>query len=153
MDQQGIAQELEPLLVELTDLALTAKQAHWNVRGLWFRPLHTQLDELADDVRGWSDDVAERLSTIGVPADARVQTVAKMTPFAGFPSGFLQSRKVAPLMVERLTEVVTSNRTRIARLGELDLVSQDLLLGITAKLEKHRWMFAAEQPTAERESR
>jgi len=146
MDRHAVEQELEPLLIELVDLALTAKQAHWNVSGLWFRPLHAQLDELADDVRGWSDDVAERLTTIGVAADARVETVAKTTPFGSFPSGFVESTQVAPLMVERLAGVVESNRARIERLGAEDLVSQDLVVGITARLEKHKWMFAAEQP-------
>ena len=147
MDRDAVGQELEPLLIELVDLALTAKQAHWNVSGLWFRPLHKQLDELTDDVRIWSDDVAERLSTIGLAADARVETLAKMTPFATFPGGVVDSVTVAPLMVERLAMVVESNRTRIDRLGALDLVSQDLVIGVTAGLEKHRWMFAAEQPS------
>jgi DNA-binding ferritin-like protein len=33
MDAPPIAPELQPLLVELTDLAFSAKQAHWNVVG------------------------------------------------------------------------------------------------------------------------
>ncbi|TCO15724.1 hypothetical protein EV652_12197 [Kribbella steppae] len=49
-------------------------------------------------------------------------------------------------MVERLTGVVESNQARIGRLGAEDLVSQDLVVGITARLEKHKWMFAAERP-------
>ncbi|TCC54195.1 hypothetical protein E0H73_39255 [Kribbella pittospori] len=48
----------------------------------------------------------EVLATIGVAADARVETVAKTTPFGSFPSGFVESTQVAPLMVERLTGVV-----------------------------------------------
>ena len=76
MERQVVGRELEPLLIELVDLALTAKQAHWNVSGMWFRQLHAQLDDLADVVRLWSDDVAERLTTVGVAADARVETVA-----------------------------------------------------------------------------
>ncbi|MEV6894752.1 DNA starvation/stationary phase protection protein [Kribbella sp. NPDC051137] len=145
MDRNAVGKELEPLLIELIDLALIAKQAHWNVSGLWFRPLHVQLDELADDVRNWSDDVAERLSTIGLAADGRLETLAKMTPFDAFPDGFVDSRTVVAHIVERLNLVVESNRTRIDRLGALDLVSQDLVISVTAGLEKHRWMFAAEQ--------
>jgi len=147
MEQQAVGQELQALLVELIDLALTAKQAHWNVSGLWFRPLHTQLDELADDVRGWSDDVAERLTTIGIAADGRVGTVVEATPFASFPSGFVDGTKVVALVVERLATVIENSRARIERLGALDLVSQDLVIGITGRLEKHDWMFSAEQPS------
>ncbi|HZO65159.1 MAG: Dps family protein [Kribbellaceae bacterium] len=147
MERQAVEQELAPMLVELIDLALTAKQAHWNVSGMWFRQLHAQLDELADDVRHWSDDVAERLTAVGVAADGRVQTVAKATPFADFPTGFVDSTKVAPLMVERLNTVVENSRQRIDRLQAVDLVSQDLVVGVIAGLEKHAWMFAAEQPS------
>jgi starvation-inducible DNA-binding protein len=146
MDRQAVGQELAPLLIELVDLALTAKQAHWNVSGMWFKQLHTQLDELADDLRLWSDDVAERLTTIGVAADARVETVAARTPFASFPSGSIDSTKVASLIAERLGKVVENNLTRIAKLGVVDLVSQDLVIGITGGLQKQEWMFAAEQP-------
>ncbi|MFC6160267.1 Dps family protein [Kribbella jiaozuonensis] len=134
------------MLIELVDLALTAKQAHWNVSGMWFRQLHTQLDVLADDLRLWSDDVAERLTTIGVAADARVETVAARTPFASFPSGSIDSTKVASLIVERLEKVVENNQTRIAKLGVVDLVTQELVIGITGGLQKQEWMFAAEQP-------
>jgi starvation-inducible DNA-binding protein len=147
MARQAVEQELGSLLIELVDLALTAKQAHWNVSGMWFRQLHAQLDELADDVRLWSDDVAERLTTVGVAADARVETVAARTPFASFPHGSIDSAKVAPLIVERLSKVVENNQTRIEKLGSVDLVSQDLVLGITGGLQKHEWMFAAEQPS------
>ncbi|MFF0268312.1 Dps family protein [Kribbella sp. NPDC004536] len=147
MERQLAERELTPLLIELVDLALTAKQAHWNVSGMWFRQLHTQLDELADDVRLWSDDVAERLTTIGIAADARVATVAAKTPFAGFPSGFVGSTTVAPLIVERLSKVTENNQSRIEKLGAVDLVSQDLVIGITGGLQKHEWMFAAEQPS------
>ena len=146
MERQAVGQELGPLLIELVDLALTAKQAHWNVSGMWFRQLHAQLDELADDVRLWSDDVAERLTTVGVAADARVETVAARSPFGSFPSGPVDSTKVAALIAERLSTVAENNRTRIDNLGAADLVSQDLVIGITAGLQKHEWMFATEQP-------
>jgi len=145
MERQAVGQELGPLLIELVDLALTAKQAHWNVSGMWFRQLHAQLDELADDVRLWSDDVAERLTTVGVTADARVETVAARTPFASFPSGSVDSLKVAPLIVDRLSKVVENNQTRIEKLGAVDLVSQELVISITGGLQKQEWMFAPGQ--------
>lgn len=55
-----------------------------------FRLLHAQLDELADDARGWADRVAERLVALGVPSDGRVETVAESTPLASFPAGFVE---------------------------------------------------------------
>ena len=84
---------------------------------------------------------------VGLAADARVETVAARTPFVSFPSGSVDSTKVAPLIVERLSKVVENNQTRIEKLGAVDLVSQELVIGITGGLQKHEWMFAAEQPS------
>lgn len=141
----GAVPELQPLLVELTDLSLTAKQAHWNVTGPFFRPLHQQLDDLTDDARGWSDRVAERLVALDVPADGRIDTVAARTPLPSFPEGFVEDAKALELIVGRLDEIIGRTRPRIDRLGEVDLVSQELLLDVVAGLEKHRWMFAAQR--------
>jgi starvation-inducible DNA-binding protein len=145
MDRHAVVADLEPLLIELTDLALTAKQAHWNLTGPNFRPLHLQLDELTADARAWSDQVAERIVAVGFPADGRVQSVATLTPLATFSPGFMEDRKAVAAVVERLDEIIGRTRTRLERTGQLDLVSQDLLIGVSAGLEKHRWMFSAQQ--------
>src|SRR5437879_13371434 len=114
MGREVVVAELQPLLVELTDLGLTAKQAHWNVTGPLFRPLHLQLDELADDARGWTDQVAERIVAVGSAADGRVDTVAADTPLASFPAGLVEDVKVVVGIVQRLDEVVGRTRPRVA---------------------------------------
>src|SRR5258708_4995350 len=94
MDRSAVTLELQPLLVELIDVGMTAKQAHWNVTGPLFRPLHAQLDDLADDARTWADMVAERVVALGEPSDGRIETVAAQTPLPGFPDGFVEDSKV-----------------------------------------------------------
>ena len=136
--------ELQSFLIELTDLSLTGKQAHWNLRGPHFLTRHEQLDTLVADARTWSDEVAERIVAIGAPADARVATVAEATPLAGFPAGFVADDKVVGLIVDRLDAIIGRTRDRIGALGEVDLVSQDLVIGIQHGLEKHRWMWASQ---------
>ena len=63
-DREVLA-ELQSMLVELIDLALIGKQAHWNVEGPHFRSLHLELDELVDTWRSLGDQVAEREVTLG----------------------------------------------------------------------------------------
>lgn len=137
--------ELQSFLVELTDLALTGKQAHWNLQGPHFLTRHEQLDTVVDDARAWSDEVAERIVAIGAPADGRVTTVAESTPLATFPAGFVADDKVVGLIVDRLDTIIGRTNERISNLGEIDPVSQDLVIGIQRGLEKHRWMWASQR--------
>ena len=138
-------EELQSFLVELTDLALTGKQAHWNLQGPLFLTRHEQLDTVVDDARLWSDEVAERIVAIGAPADGRVTTVAESTPLAGFPAGFVADDKVVGLIVDRLDTIIERTNERIRALGDIDPVSQDLVIGIQRGLEKHRWMWASQR--------
>ena len=102
IDTNAVGHELQDTLVELTDLALQAKQAHWNVTGPNFRPVHLHLDELTADVRAASDEVAERAAAIGYYPDGRASTVAKNSPLGDFPEGRVADRDVTRLMTDRL---------------------------------------------------
>jgi len=135
-----IAADLQPTLLELIDLSLLAKQAHWNVTGPLFRPLHQQFDELAEATRTWSDDVAERLLAVGVPAEGRATSVAAGTRLEAVPAGRLDGRDAVRLVAERLAEVARRVTARVQRLEELDALSQDVLVEVGRGLEKQLWM-------------
>jgi starvation-inducible DNA-binding protein len=137
--------DLQDTLVELTDLALQGKQMHWNLVGRGFKPLHEQLDDLVDEARSAADDVAERAAALGYTPDARAMTVAKHSPLATVADGRIADTDAVPHVVAILTTVIDRTRERIGRTGDVDLVTQDLLIGIVAGLEKQRWMFSAQQ--------
>jgi starvation-inducible DNA-binding protein len=150
IDVAAVGADLQDTLVELTDLHLRAKQAHWNVVGQHFRSLHLQLDEVTNEVRNAADLVAERSVAIGYPPDGRPGTVAKSTPLADFPAGQVVDTEVIDLMTGAIAEVMGHLRGRVEHTEELDPVTQDLLIGILATLEKHHWMFAAQKVPAHR---
>jgi starvation-inducible DNA-binding protein len=136
---------LNRALVDLVDLSLVAKQAHWNLVGKGFRSLHLQLDEVVDAVRIFADDVAERAVTIGVAPDGRAGTVAKESAIAEHPAGWIQDTDVVEYFVAALKVAIGRLRKGIEETAEADIVSQDMLIGITAALEKHLWMFQVER--------
>ena len=70
-ENREVVAELQSMLVELIDLALIGKQAHWNVEGPHFRSLHLELDELVDTWRTLGDQVAERVVTLGAAPDGQ----------------------------------------------------------------------------------
>ena len=135
-----VAEDLQSTLVDLIDLALQAKQAHWNVTGSNFRSVHLQLDEMMTEYRAWSDLVAEREVAIGMSADGRAASVAGASVLPAFPDGTVDDRQVVELFVERLETVAGAFRERMNRLGDTDPVSEDILIQILAGIEKQLWM-------------
>jgi len=136
---------LQGALVDLLDLSLVAKQAHWNVVGPRFRSIHLQLDEVVELARTAADTVAERASAIGVSPDGRATTVSKESGIATFPTGYISDHNVVQALIAALEAVVVRMRKRVDDTAEPDPMSQDVLIGITANLEKYAWMFQAER--------
>ncbi|MDR7301755.1 Dps family protein [Haloactinomyces albus] len=134
---------LQGTLVDMVDLHLTAKQAHWNVVGTHFREVHLHLDELVDSAREFADNVAERAATIGISPDARASTVAEGSGVPNMDAGWQQDRNVIETVVENLATLIRRLRARIDETDKTDLVTQDLLLSISAKLEETHWMWQA----------
>ncbi|MFC8720417.1 Dps family protein, partial [Kitasatospora sp. NPDC057198] len=64
-DRDTAGEALQGALVDLVDLSLIGKQAHWNLYGPRFRSVHLQLDEVVATARDFADQVAERASAIG----------------------------------------------------------------------------------------
>ena len=139
-----VARELQATLVDLIDLSLQGKQAHWNVIGKDFRSLHLHLDEMLAEYRAWSDEVAERLVTIGISPDGRASTVAGSTGVPAFPEGLVKDSEVVRLFVERLGKVALSMRERIKAVGDEDPITEDLFIQIGGGLEKQKWMVQAQ---------
>ncbi|MFF4652509.1 Dps family protein [Streptomyces sp. NPDC001380] len=143
-DREITGNALQSALVDLLDLSLLAKQAHWNLIGPRFRSIHLQLDEVVTTARTYSDTVAERAAAIGVNPDGRAATVAKTSGLPDFPSGWVRDTDVVEALVEAFAAAIGRMRERIEATEKPDPVTQDLFIGLTAEMEKQYWMFQAE---------
>ncbi|MFD9795289.1 Dps family protein [Streptomyces sp. NPDC059070] len=143
-DLKSVGDALQGALVDLVDLSLVSKQVHWNVVGPRFRSVHLQLDEVVDTARQHSDTVAERAAALGVTPDGRAATVASSSAIGKVPTGWIKDGDAVRILVEALGAVIVRMRERIDATGDPDPVSQDVLIALTADLEKHAWMFQAE---------
>lgn len=139
-----VANQLRPVLVDLVALTLNAKQAHWHVEGRHFTQVHEQLDQLVADARTYSDEVAERIVALGMPADGRPATVAEQAALPPYAEGFQSDDKTVAGIVEQLDAAIERARATVRPLDEIDQVSQDIVIEVLRSLEKHRWMFAAQ---------
>ncbi|WP_405776521.1 Dps family protein [Streptomyces sp. NBC_00859] len=143
-DLKVVGDALQGALADLVDLSLVAKQVHWNVVGPRFRSVHLQLDEVVDTARQYTDTVAERASAIGVAPDGRAATVSRTSAIREVPEGWINDTDAVRTLVDALGAVISRMRERIAATDAPDPVTQDLLIAVTAALEKHAWMYQAE---------
>ncbi|WP_121708992.1 DNA starvation/stationary phase protection protein [Streptomyces sp. E5N91] len=143
-DREVAGTALQATLVDLLDLSLVAKQAHWNLYGPRFRSIHLQLDEVVVTARAFADTVAERAAALGVSPDGRGVTIAGTSGVPSFPGGWIKDGDAVDALVRTFAAVTKRVRARIEETGPADAVTQDLLIGLTAELEKQSWMFQAE---------
>ena len=71
----GVAQFLSPVVRDLEALVVNGKQAHWHVRGGSFVGVHETLDAVVAHAQDYADTAAERVVALGLPVDARLQSV------------------------------------------------------------------------------
>lgn len=140
----ALAGNLQSVLVDLLELAIQGKQAHWNVVGRNFRDTHRQLDEIIDDARAFSDTIAERMRALHAVPDGRSATIAKTTSLPEFPAGEVSTTETIDLVTARLEAAVGTIRDVHDAVDEEDPTSADLLHAIIERLEQFAWMVSAE---------
>jgi starvation-inducible DNA-binding protein len=144
----ALVDHLQRVLVDLIELHLQGKQAHWNVVGPNFRDLHLQLDEIVDIAREASDTIAERMRAVRGRPDGGSDTVAATTSLPTFPSGEQDTADVVRAVTARLYAAAATLRTVHDDVDAEDPTSADLLHAILEDLEKQAWMLSAEVRTA-----
>ncbi|CAH0299852.1 MULTISPECIES: Dps family protein [unclassified Arthrobacter] len=135
---------LQAVLVDLIELHVQGKQAHWNIVGTNFRDLHLQLDEIVDAAREFADDLAERMRALHALPDGRSSTVSKSTALAEFPAGLINTKDAIERIVAALEAAVGTMRKVHDEVDEEDPTTADLLHAFIAKLEQYAWMVNAE---------
>jgi starvation-inducible DNA-binding protein len=144
-DKKATAAVLQTTLVDLIDLSLVAKQAHWNVVGKNFRSVHLHLDELVSTARTYVDQVAERANAIGASPNGKAKTVVENSGIPEYPEGWRTDEQTVDAIVEILAALIQKVRKGIDETDKADLVTQDLLIEITRALEEAHWMWQAQR--------
>ncbi|WP_262851651.1 Dps family protein [Mumia quercus] len=147
---QQMADHLQQIHVDLIDLHLIGKQAHWNVVGKNFRDLHLQLDEIVDAARQFSDDVAERMRAVYITPDGRAATVAKHSSLPEYPADEVDTAETVDLVASALHAVAATARRIHDDVDEEDPTTADLLHTILERIEQLAWMVESENRIANR---
>jgi starvation-inducible DNA-binding protein len=139
-----LAANLQRVLVDLIELHLQGKQAHWNVVGSNFRDLHLQLDELVDFARVASDTIAERMRALDAIPDGRSDTVSAATTLPQIPAYERNTSEVVDLITTRTYATVDTLRTVHDAVDAEDPSTADILHQLIDGLEKLAWLIKSE---------
>ncbi|ASL11022.1 Dps family protein [Mycobacterium intracellulare] len=143
----SLFEDLQRVLVDLIELHLQGKQAHWNLVGTNFRDLHLQLDGIVDTAREASDTIAERLRALDAVPDGRSDTVVTTTTVPAMPAGLIETTEAVDLITTRIYAVVGTIRTVHDDVDAADPATADLLHAIIDELEKQAWLLKSENAT------
>jgi starvation-inducible DNA-binding protein len=144
-DKQGteVAELLQKQLSAYNDLHLTLKHVHWNVVGPSFIGVHEMIDPQVSLVRGYADEVAERIATLGASPKGTPGAIIDDRTWDDYSLG----RDVTGAHMAALdlvyNGIIADTRKNVARLDDLDLVTQDMLIGHATELEKFQWFIRA----------
>ncbi|PND55583.1 DNA starvation/stationary phase protection protein [Mycobacterium sp. ENV421] len=139
-----LAGNLQRVLVDLIELHLQGKQAHWNVVGTNFRDLHLQLDDVVDFARESSDTIAERMRALDAVPDGRSDTVAATTSVPQIPGYEHNTSEVVELITTAIYAVVATLRDVHDAVDAEDPTTADQLHQMIDGLEKLAWLLKSE---------
>jgi starvation-inducible DNA-binding protein len=142
-DSQTLVSLLQERLVAAIDLQLTLKHIHWNVVGMNFIAIHEMLDPQVDAVRVQSDQIAERISTLGGEPRGTPGAVIEIRSWDDYEIDRAPTVQHLVALDKVYTGVITDHRAAVEKVGELDPVSEDLLIGHLRDLELFQWFVRA----------
>ena len=140
----SLFENLQRVLVDLIELHLQGKQAHWNIVGTNFRDVHLQLDEIVEIAREASDRIAERMRALDAVPDGRSDTVVAATTVPAIPIGLIRVTDAVDMIALRIYAVVETMRTVHDDVDAADPTTADVLHAIIDDLEKAAWLLKAE---------
>lgn len=137
----AVLSALAARLADAIDLALIAKQAHWNVKGPQFIAVHEMLDDLRSDVDGYVDTLAERMTALGGAPRGTVQAVAEKTSLPPYPTDLRRAEDHLRALAERYGAAAAAMRRDIDSTAAAgDAVTADVFTEVARGLDKWLWL-------------
>jgi starvation-inducible DNA-binding protein len=135
---------LNARLAEAIDLALQAKQAHWNVKGPQFISLHELFDQVNGAAREWGDQMAERAVQLGGIAEGTLQRVAECSALPAYGSKPMEGYAHVSALGASMGVFAKAVRAAIAQAEDAgDAGTADLFTGVSRGADKMLWFLEA----------
>ena len=135
---------LNQSLADAADLKSQAKQAHWNVKGPSFIALHELFDQVATEMDTHTDDLAERITTLGGVAMGTVRLAAENSSLSEYPHEISDGTAHVDALSSAMADFGKKVRANIDTTDDLeDKDTADLYTGISRSVDKLLWFVEA----------
>jgi len=134
---------MQERLVALIDLQLTLKHIHWNVVGMNFIAVHEMLDPQVDAVREMTDQLAERIATLGGSPRGTPAPVTDIRSWDDYGLDRAPTVKHLAALDAVYSGVIGDHRNARSAAADLDPVTEDLFLEHLRQLELFQWFVRA----------
>lgn len=135
---------LNQQLADTFDLFSQTKQAHWNVKGEQFYQLHKLYDDLAAELLGYVDLIAERATALGGAAQGTVRMANDSSRLTEYPAGGIDSMPSVKALAEQYAALAATTREAIDTADEAgDMDTADLFTEVSRGLDKSLWFLEA----------
>jgi starvation-inducible DNA-binding protein len=134
---------LQDRLNSLSELALTLRHVHWNVTGPNFIAVHTMVDPQVDAVRAMVDEIAERIATLGGSPCGTPGALVSQRDWDDYSIGRAGTLEHLGALDVVYAGIIEAHRRAIDATEDLDLVTQDMLIGQSGQLEEFHWFVRA----------
>ena len=128
---------LQKHLASSIDLAYSAKQAHWNVKGPNFMSVHLLFDQLHEEAEEYVDTIAERLTALGGQARGTVQAASEGSILEPYPLDLVDSMGHLKRLADNYATWGSALRDAITEADEAgDDLTADLFTSIGRGIDK-----------------
>jgi starvation-inducible DNA-binding protein len=139
-----LIERLNQSLANTFDLTSQTKQAHWNVKGKDFYQLHLLFDETAEELSGFVDMIAERVTTLGGYACGTARMAAEGSELPEYPVDAVEGTQHLAALVERFGLLAAHLRAGIDEAAGLgDQSTADLYTEVSRAVDKRLWFLEA----------
>ena len=142
--RRGAVDLLNQQLADALDLALQAKQAHWNVKGPHFIALHELFDEVVNELFEHADDLAERAVALGGTALGTARLATETSRLTEYRLDISSGMEHVTALSAAMSTFAASTRAGIDAanlLGDAD--TADLFTAVSRGVDKLLWKVEA----------
>ncbi len=139
-DRKLVADTMLRVLADTFVLSLKVRNFHWNVTGVFFKPLHELFQEIYEDLDESGDEIAERIRALGFFCPGSYAEFIAVSAIKEERGSFESLDMVRRLVLDLELLIRRIEEVKSVAMSVDDDASADLMIQRLADLTKFAWI-------------